>query len=245
MLADRRRIGNNALHPVLFFQNRRNLRNLVFVCVLIKQDKCVVFRKNIGNHVLLGQCIDGFRPVLQIACADKQQNEQYRDNAAEAVAETAQHRRKTFLMRFFRSLFLFGFFNRLMRQQYKRRQNGEHAQHAERNALCQYNTDVRTDFKAHKYQHQQSDDRGCGAARDRAEGGAQGVFHCLLTIVGFFQLLPVTVHQNYGIIHRQRELQHRRNTETDIRDFSEKEVCSEVQHNGNADCDKEQYRFKI
>ena len=132
-----------------------------------------------------------------------------------------------------------------MRHQDKRRQNGEHAQHTERNALCQHNTDVRADFKAHKYQYQQPDDRCCRAARYRPEGGAQGVCHCRSAVVGRVQLLPVAVHQNYGIVHRQRKLQHRRNAEADIRNLSEEVIRAEIQHNRNADGDKKQHRLKI
>lgn len=67
----------------------------------------------------------------------------------------------------------------------------------------------------------------------------------LSTVVCFFHLLPVAVHQNDGIVHRQCKLQHRRNTKADIRDLSEKEIRSEIQHNGNADSDEKQHRFKI
>ena len=122
-----RGIGNNTLHTVLLFQGRHNIRNVILICVIIKQNKRIGLGKNIGNRILFGQRVDGFCAGLQIASGDKQHNKQYRNNAAETVAETAKHRRNTVLTRFFRSLFLFGFFNRLMRQQYKCRQNGEHA----------------------------------------------------------------------------------------------------------------------
>ena len=99
--------------------------------------------------------------------------------------------------------------------------------------------------EADKYENQQSDDSGYGTACNRAGSGAQGVCHRLFTVIDLVQLLPVTVHQNDGIVHRQCKLQYRRNAEAYVRNLSEKEIRSEIQYNGNTDCEKEQYRLKI
>ena len=106
-------IGNDILY-ILLFQSHYNIRNFALVCIGIKQNNCVVLWKNIGNRILFGKRIDGFCAGLQIARGDKQHNEQYRNNTAETVAETAQRRRKTFLMRFFRPFFLICLFNEFM-----------------------------------------------------------------------------------------------------------------------------------
>ena len=116
LLAYSRGIGNDVLYIVLLFQNRHNVCDFALICIFIKQDHCVIFWENICDRVFLGQCINGFRSVLQIACADKQHNEQYRNNATETVAETTQNRRRSVLIRFFRPFFLFGLFNQFMRQ---------------------------------------------------------------------------------------------------------------------------------
>ena len=116
LLANSRGIGNDVLYIVLLLQNRYNIRNFALIRIIIKQNNCIVLWKNIGNRILCGKSVNGFRVALQVSCDKKEYDEQCRDNAAITVAETAQHRRKTFLMRFFRPFFLFGLFNQLMRQ---------------------------------------------------------------------------------------------------------------------------------
>ena len=164
MSAYGRRIGKHTRHAVLSLHCRCNFRNFILICVVIQQDNCVVFWENVGDRILFSQRVDGFCAVLQIARADKQHHKQNGNHLTETIAEFAQRSCEALFIRVPCPLSLLGLFNQPVRHQDECRQNREHTKHAERNALRQHNADIRADLKAHKDEHQKSDDGGDGAA---------------------------------------------------------------------------------
>ena len=215
------------------------------VLIVIQHHERIVRRKHLGHGVWVGERVGDLRRQLQDIRSGKQQHERRRDHAAPAVAEAPEPREHALALTLGCARLFHRLTDDLIRPQDQPRQHREHAQQAEQHALGQHDAEVKADLKAHEHQHQQSDDRRDRAAGDRAEGCRERARHGTLAVVALGQLLPVAVHEDDGVVHRERKLQNGRNARRDVRRLAEDDVRALIEQHRHADRQQKQHRLKV
>ena len=115
------------------------------------------------------------------------------------------------------------------------------ADHAEDDALCHDDTHIQTHGKAHEHQSHETGHCGNGAAYNGGKSLINGISHSLLTItVGILLLSFVAVPQEDGIVHGDRQLQHRRQGLGHIRYLSLDKIRSQIVDNCHTDGQQEE-----
>ena len=124
--------------------------------------------------------------------------------------------------------FMSGFLDQLIKAEHKGGQHGEHRNQPQKHALCHHDPDIETQRELHKAQRKEPGDRGKGAAGNGNEGRLDGGGHCVPVIRVFLFFLLIAVDQKHREIHGNAKLQNGGDTLRDIRDPTQKEICSHV-----------------
>ena len=245
LAAERGGIGHGALDIRVVLEPVGQLRHGILILIVVQHHDRVIRREHLGHGVGVGERVGDLRRQLQDIRPGKQQHECRRDHAAPAVAEAAEPREHALALAFGRARLFHRPADDLIRPQDQPRQHREHAQQAEQHALGQHDAEVEADLKAHEHQHQQADDRRDRAAGDRAEGCRERARHGALAVVALGQLLPVAVHEDDGVVHRERELQNGRDARRDVRRLAEEDIRALIEQHRHADRQQKQHRLKV
>ena len=174
--------------------------------------------------------------ALQHSHRRDQHDEQYRQGHPVSGLE-ARHCRRRKVRR------LLGLENhRLVCPHYERRQHREVAQQRERHPFGQHIAQVGADLEFDEGEHQQAHDGGKCTAEYRRGRAAQRARNGLGRQPVLQPLLPVAVHQDDGIVHREHHLQHRRQGIGNHGDIAQKGVGAHVEDNcANGGYQKQQH----
>ena len=124
------------------------------------------------------------------------------------------------------------------------RQKRYAADHTDDHAFGHDHTDVHAEGKGHKT-------KGCETCNRRngtSGNGLKGIGNCmshgsLFVVVKPYLVIFIAVEQEDGIIHRHTQLKNRRQCLCYVRDFSEKDIASQVIQDRDADaCQKQDRR---
>ena len=245
LAAERGGIGHGTLDVRVVLEPVGQRGDGRLVLIVIQHHERIVRRKHLGHGVWVGERVGDLRRQLQDIRSGKQQHERRRDHAAPAVAEAPEPREHALALALGCARLFHRLTDDLIRPQDQPRQHREHAQQAEQHALGQHDAEIHADLKAHEHQHQQSDDRRDRAAGDRAEGRRERARHGTLAVVALGQLLPVAVHEDDGVVHRERELQNGRDARRDVRRLAEEDIRALVEQHRHADRQQKQHRLKV
>ena len=245
LAAERGGIGHGTLDVRVVLEPVGQLRHGILILIVVQHHERVIRREHLGHGVGVGERVGDLRRQLQDVCPGKQQHEHRRDHAAPAVAEAPEPREHALTLAFGRARLFHRLADDLIRPQDQPRQHREHAQQTKQHALGQHDAEIHADLKAHEHQHQQTDDRRDRAAGDRAEGRRERARHGALAVVALGQLLPVAVHEDDGVVHRERKLQNGRDTRRDVRRLAEEDVRALIEQHRHADRQQKQHRLKV
>ena len=243
--AERGGVGHGALDVRVGLEPVRQRGHGVLVGVVVQHDDGVVRREHLCDRVGVRERVGDLGRQLQDIRTRKQQHERRCDRAAPPVAEAAERREHAPALALGRARLFRRLAHELIRPQNQAGQHREHAQQAAQHALGQHNAEIHADLEAHEHQHQQSHDRRDRAAGDRAERRRERARHGSLAVGIGLQLLPVAIHEDDGIVHRERELQNGRDARRDVRRLAEEDVRALVDEHGDADRDEKQHRLEV
>ena len=140
--------------------------------------------------------------------------------------------------------FVFGFLQRLIKNEDQCRQYRYAAENAEQHALCHDNAEVASHGEGHKAQSRETGDRSNRAADNAFQGFADGYRHSIFVVAVFFTLFIVAVPEENGIVHSYGKLQHSGQRFCDVRDFAHEVIGAEVQKDHHADAGQKDKRDK-
>ena len=243
--AERGGVRHGALDVRVGLEPVRQRGHGVLVGVVVQHDDGVIRREHLRDRVGIRERVGDLGRQLQNVRAREQQHERRRDRAATPVAEAAERREHAPALALGRARLFRRPADELIRPQDQAGQHREHAQQTAQHTLGQYDAEIHADLEAHEHQHQQAHDRRDRAAGDRAERRRERARHGGLAVGVGLQLLPVAVHEDDGIVHRERELQNSRDARRDVRRLAEENIRALVDEHGDADRDEKQHRLEI
>ena len=136
------------------------------------------------------------------------------------------------------------FYYLLFKQQHNRRENEYYRQYAENNALCHDKADIESEPQLHKAQRQKAEHRRQRASHERRHGHRNGLGHGVLARVEMLLFLGIAVYKEYGIVHRNAELQNSCDALGYKRYLPEEDIRSHVVNNGKAERKQDDERLK-
>ena len=243
--AERGGVGHGALDVRVGLEPVRQRGHGVLVGVVVQHDDGVIRREHLRDRVGIRERVGDLGRQLQDVRAREQQHERRRDRAATPVAEAAERREHAPALTLGRARLFRRLADELIRPQNQAGQHREHAQQAAQHALGQHDAEIHADLEAHEHQHQQAHDRRDRAAGDRAERRRERARHGGLAVGVGLQLLPVAVHEDDRIVHRERKLQNGRDARRDVRRLAEDDVRALIEQHRHADRQQKQHRLKV
>ena len=123
---------------------------------------------------------------------------------------------------------MFVLFHRSVKDQDKRRQNTDNRCNSNDNTLRHNQSDVPAERQPHEAKRQESCNRRQTAAGKRRKRRLNRTRHrvTLILVIRFFLLIPPI--QENRVVHRNPQLQHRRNRLGYVGNFAENDIASEI-----------------
>ena len=194
--------------------------------VFLIQDRAVpVGRK--GKH----------RSVFQIGKAGKDGNEEHQQEIAELMLKAGNGAEGQ------PGNLLSGGFYRPVSGNDEERKDGEVANEGEGNAFGERDSQITANLDLDEAEHQQAHDGGESTAQNGGCRSADGPFHSGFLVFAQGLFLPVAVHQDDAVVHRQHHLQHRRKHIGYHRHAGQEGVGAHIEGHGKTGGNQEQHHF--
>ena len=122
------------------------------------------------------------------------------------------------------------------------REQRHRAQHAEDNALAHNDAEIAAERETHKANRDEARNRRQAAADNRGERLPDCCCHGFIAVAAKRLLLFIAVPEENGVIQRNSQLKHRRDSLRDVRNLTHEVIAAHVPENGNADAAEENQR---